>query len=140
MKKTILIEIISFCFIVLFVYTAFSKIVKYEKFYLQIAQSPILTGFGSVIAPSVIAVELGVSILLVIPSARLFGFYCCFALMTMFTSYIIAILYFSIFVPCSCGGVLENLTWHDHIIFNGVFVLLALAGIYLSPISNKEAY
>lgn len=135
MKKTIALEFISFCFIVLFVYTALSKLFDYERFHLQIMQSPILTGVGFFIAPAVIATELVVSLMLAMPSTRLIAFYACFSLMTMFTTYIIAILYFSLFVPCSCGGVLENLTWHDHIVFNIAFLLMAVAGIYLTPVT-----
>jgi hypothetical protein len=35
-----------------------------------------------------------------------------------FTTYIILILNFSSFIPCSCGGILEKLGWTEHLIFN----------------------
>ena len=47
----------------------------------------------------------------------------------MFTVYIILILYFSDFVPCSCGGVLENLSWKEHVVFNVLFIMFALFSI-----------
>ena len=47
----------------------------------------------------------------------------------MFTVYIIMILNFTSFVPCSCGGVLENLGWIEHLIFNSVFIILGLLAI-----------
>jgi hypothetical protein len=50
--------------------------------------------------------------------------------MTMFTAYIVAILKFSDFVPCSCGGVLEHLGWPEHLILNIAFTVLALIGIF----------
>jgi hypothetical protein len=51
--------------------------------------------------------------------------------MVMFTAYIVAILNFSNYVPCSCGGVLEKLGWREHLIFNSAFVVLGLIGIVL---------
>src|SRR5690606_28267369 len=45
--------------------------------------------------------------------------------------YIAAILNLGVFIPCSCGGVLEKLGWTEHLVFNCVFVALALVGIVL---------
>jgi putative oxidoreductase len=33
--------------------------------------------------------------------------------------------------PCACGGVIENLTWGQHLVFNLFFVGVAIAGILL---------
>jgi hypothetical protein len=35
-------------------------------------------------------------------------------------------------LPCSCGGIISSLSWRQHIIFNGVFILLAITGIIFS--------
>jgi hypothetical protein len=131
MKRKIVIEVICFFLIILFVYTAVNKVTDYEKFHAQIGQSPMLTAFSAPIAVSVPAVEIMISIMLMIPKLRLAAFYSAFSMMTMFTTYIVIILNFSPFVPCSCGGVLEILTWNEHLIFNGAFLLMALTGIYL---------
>jgi len=131
MKRKIAIEIIAFLFILLFTYASFNKLLDYQKFTIQIGQSPLLTGFGGSIPWMVIAVELLIAVLLAIPRFRLFAFFGAFSLMVMFTAYIVAILNFSSYVPCSCGGVLENLGWREHLIFNSVFVILGLIGIEL---------
>jgi len=34
-------------------------------------------------------------------------------------------------MPCSCGGVIELLSWNQHVVFNGVFILIDLAAIIL---------
>jgi hypothetical protein len=84
-------------------------------------------------------VELLVVVLLTVPKWCLAGLYAAFSLMTMFTAYIVAILRFSDYVPCSCGGVLQNMTWTHHLVFNIAFVLLALAGIILhEPEQHKK--
>lgn len=138
MKRKIAIEILSFLFILLFVYAAFHKLIDYQKFRVQIGQSPLLTGFGDVIPWMVIALELIIAVMLMSTRVRLIAFFAAFSLMTMFTTYIVAILSFSPYVPCSCGGVLERLGWTEHLIFNGVFVLLGLAGILLQ--AKEEIY
>ncbi|HRE67739.1 MAG TPA: DoxX family membrane protein [Cyclobacteriaceae bacterium] len=124
-RRQIIIEIISFLFILLFVYAALNKLVDYQKFKIQIGQSPLLTGFGDTIPWMVIVVELVVSIMLITPRLRLSAFFSSFCLMTMFTAYVVAILKFSPYVPCSCGGVLEKLGWTEHLIFNGAFLILS---------------
>jgi len=58
--------------------------------------------------------------------------------MVMFTSYIIAITRYSDYVPCSCGGALESLTWNQHLLFNIGFLLLALIGIILSTKKTEK--
>lgn len=131
MKKQIVIEIISFLFVLLFVYAALNKLTDYQKFVVQLGQSPVLIGLGPYIAWMVIAVEFAIPLMLAFPSTRLIGFYASFCLMVMFTAYIVVILNFSSFIPCSCGGVLEKLGWTEHLIFNSSFVLLGLAGIIL---------
>jgi uncharacterized membrane protein YphA (DoxX/SURF4 family) len=138
MKRKIAIEIISFLFVLLFLYAAFNKLMDYPKFTIQIGQSPLLTGFGGSIPWMVIAVEILISVLLVIPRFRLIAFFAAFSLIIMFTAYIVAILNFSNYVPCSCGGVLEKLGWTEHLIFNSCFIVLGLIGIVLKAEENKK--
>ncbi|MEJ0031509.1 MAG: MauE/DoxX family redox-associated membrane protein [Bacteroidota bacterium] len=38
--------------------------------------------------------------------------------MVMFTAYIVVITRFSEYTPCSCGGVLEKMSWDQHLVFN----------------------
>jgi len=141
MKRQFTLEIISFLFSLLFLYAAIVKLIDYQKFTVQIDQSPLLTGFGSILPWLVISAEFTVATLMFMPRFRFTAFLGAFSLMTMFTVYIVAILNFSDYIPCSCGGILEKLGWKEHLIFNATFVVLALAGIVLSAerkISFKE--
>lgn len=128
---TFITEVIAALFIVLLVYAALSKLLDYEKFVVQIGQSPLLTHYAGFMAWFIPAVEMLIAVLLAWARLRLAGLYAAFALMVMFTAYIIVILNFSEHIPCSCGGVLEKLGWKEHLVFNIVFVLLALTGIVL---------
>jgi hypothetical protein len=55
----------------------------------------------------------------------------------MFTAYIITILNFSEYIPCSCGGILQNMTWKTHLVFNIGLVLLSIAGILIETYSKN---
>ena len=37
-------------------------------------------------------------------------------------------------IPCSCGGVLEKMSWNEHLIFNIAFVVLGLVAILLQNV------
>ncbi len=130
--------IIATCFILLLVYAALTKLLDYQKFVVQIGQSPLLTNYASSIAWSIPAVEILIAVLLAWQRFRLVGLYGAFVLMVMFTAYIAAILSFSEDIPCSCGGVLEKLGWKEHLLFNVMFILLAIAGIVLTRQSDKQ--
>jgi hypothetical protein len=125
-------------FILLFVYAALSKVLDYETFSLQLAQSPLLSAYAEIIALSVPGLEVIIAFFLLLPRFRILGLYAAFTLMVMFTAYIYIILNFSDFVPCSCGGVLEDLSWTQHLVFNLAFIGLAGVAIFFSAQGNKK--
>lgn len=133
--KNIIVTVICYLYVLLFVYTAVSKFLDFEKFQIQLGQSPILSAYADWISWGVILSELLVSGLLLFDKTRRVGLYIAFALMTMFTTYIVIILNFSSFVPCSCGGVLEKMGWTEHLVFNIGFMILALIGLVLDKIN-----
>ena len=135
-KSIIIIETVCLLYVVLFVYAAVSKFLDFENFQVQLGQSPLLSAFAGWVSWGVPIVELVIALLLLVPRFRLVGLYAAFAIMVMFTAYIIIILNFSSFVPCSCGGILEKMGWGEHLVFNIVFVLLALTGVLLMTSSN----
>ncbi len=136
--QSILIEIISTLLILLFVYAAVSKLLDYQKFQVQLGQSPLLTAFAGWVAWIIPTIEVVISVLLAIRRSRLAGLYASFSLMVMFTAYIIAITRFSDYIPCSCGGILQKMTWNQHLIFNIGFTALALIGILTYKQSSKS--
>ncbi|WP_417370971.1 MauE/DoxX family redox-associated membrane protein [Gelidibacter japonicus] len=113
----------------LFVYAAVSKLLDFETFETQLGQSPLLSAYAKPIAIGVPLLELLISFFLVFKRSRRIALYGFFAMMVMFTTYIVIILNFTDFVPCSCGGVLEALGWTEHLIFNVFFIGVAIIGI-----------
>lgn len=132
-RRSIIIEIICAAFVMLFVYAATTKLIDYDKSRLQVGQSPVLTSYADIVVWLVPALEIIISLLLTAVRFRLMGLYASFTLMVMFTAYIVVITRFSDYVPCSCGGVLETLSWNEHLVFNIVFVVLGAIGILLYP-------
>ncbi|MBK0368630.1 MauE/DoxX family redox-associated membrane protein [Flavobacterium agrisoli] len=123
--KNYFIEAVSLFYILLFVYAAISKVLEFENFQAQLGQSSIIGAYAGIVSYSIITIELAVSLMLVIPSFKLKGLYITFILMSLFTVYIFIILNFTSNIPCSCGGILENMTWKAHLIFNIISLILA---------------
>jgi len=138
--RIIVIEIISALLILLFAYAAVVKILDYQKFQVQLSQSPMLTAFSRWVAFLIPALEILISIMLAVQRFRLGALYASYTLLLMFIGYIIAITEFSTYIPCSCGGILENLGWNEHLLLNIFFVILALSGIiiYSKPKEAKK--
>lgn len=130
LRKAVL-ETIRLLFILLFVYTAVSKFIDHENFRAVIGQSPLITQFAPVLAIVVPVAEIVIALLLVIPRYRQAGLYASFAIMTLFTVYIVVLMTLSEKIPCSCGGVVSMMSWTQHLYFNIGFVLLALLGMWL---------
>jgi len=124
--------IVAYLFLILFLYAAISKLLDYETFTVQLAQSPLLSAYAGFIAWAVPGLEILIAVLLTIPKYRILALYAAFTLIVMFTAYIYIILNFSDFIPCSCGGVLEKLSWTQHLIFNIVFIILAGVAVFFA--------
>jgi uncharacterized membrane protein YphA (DoxX/SURF4 family) len=133
----IILSIICLLYILLFVYAAVSKLMDFENFLAQLGQSPLLSPFADYVSIGVLVAEFVVAILLSIPKLRYFALWSAVALMILFTTYIVIILNFSSFVPCSCGGILEKLGWTEHLIFNVVFIVIGIAAILLKSLTNR---
>ncbi|UAB86353.1 hypothetical protein INR75_02120 [Zunongwangia sp. SCSIO 43204] len=142
MKRVLKIKlelILRFLFIVLFLYAAISKLIDYRKFYNDLLNSPIfgysfLARFVSIIIPML---EIGISGLLISGKYLKSGWYLVFLLMLIFSIYIGGILVFSDNLPCSCGGIISELSWRGHLLFNICLTLLSGLGIYLN---SKNEY
>ena len=138
-KKTTIVEIICSLLVILFIYTGLNKIIDYGTFKFQLGRSPFVQNMSGFIAATLPTGELLIALALIIKRTRMLGLYASFFIMALFTGYIYTMLHYSYYVPCSCGGVLAAMSWDDHLIFNGVFTLLALMGIILQSKILTEA-
>lgn len=140
-KQTI-VKLISSAFMLLFMYTAISKIIDYTHFVSVIQTSPLLKNVGYFVGAAVPVSEVIAFILLAHQEWRLKGLWLSAVLMIVFTGYIVAILATNKYVPCNCGGVIEKMTWRQHLFFNIFFDILAILGIIFQKqlAQTKQAY
>ena len=131
MKRNTLVEIIAALFILLFVYTAMSKFFEFKSFSYVLSKSPLIGDMAPVVAWGLPITELLIALLLLVPRTRRPGLWASFFIMLAFTGYLVYMIYFTPDRPCSCGGVLKQMTWKQHLVFNIGFTLLALAGLWL---------
>ncbi|EHQ24294.1 MauE/DoxX family redox-associated membrane protein [Mucilaginibacter paludis] len=122
-------ELISGALACLWVYAAVSKLLDYPTFRVQLAKSPLLTGFSGIIAVVLPVTELVIAALLLIRRFNTSGLYFSLVMLVMFTFYLLFILNFSYYIPCSCGGILQGFSWKGHIIFNIACIAINITGI-----------
>ena len=138
--KQWIIEIIVFLLAGLFLYTAVSKLMDFDKFIWQINNQPFdnrLTPFLTHFLP---VAELLLTGLLLWPKTRMAGLYGSGLLLTVFTVYI-ALVTFNFYprVPCGCAAAFEHLSWPQHLIMNASFTVMAFTAIYLTKKHSLRA-
>ena len=129
--KKIIVEISCAIFVLLFVYTAISKLLEHSRFTDQlnfIVQHPPLALFLSYLVP---VAELITALLLSFHKHRLIGLYGFISLLIFFTFWIIYLLLSDRSLPCTCGGVISSLTWKQHVVFNTCFIIAGIAAIIM---------
>jgi putative oxidoreductase len=136
MKSKTALDIISFLFILLFIYTAVSKLIDFNQFQRQMYNQTLPHDVATLLIWTLPEIEILTGLLLLFEKTKPYGFYLSFTLMLLFTGYITLVLlnYFGR-VPCSCGGVIKALGWKWHLIFNLFFLLLSSLAI---TITNRE--
>lgn len=126
-------QIIAAIFILVFVYTAISKLLSMDAFIKVLHQSALLSRFAGWVGWGLPFVELVVSALLVFPETRKAGLLISLGLMVLFTAYIGWMILYEPKLPCSCGGVIRYMSWRTHLVFNSVLIVLAITGIRTIP-------
>src|SRR4051812_16086840 len=137
MKKQIWIEVMVALLILLFLYTGVSKLLDIWLFKYDLTKQPFPVWLQSVLAWLIPVWEVLTAICLMIRPARLAGVYLSIIIMATFTAYSAAILS-GLFasVPCGCGGVIRDLTWPQHLVFNIVFLGIAVMALRLIKKDN----
>lgn len=137
MKKTEIINNLTcYLLIFLFTYTGVTKLIGHSFFKSSILQSPIISNYATVISWLIPLLELSIVVMLSFAKYRQKGLLFSLLLMTVFTVYIIYMILFIPHLPCSCGGILKELSWSSHLLFNSFLVLLILISL-LSYTKNK---
>ncbi len=140
MKYSVYTNTIACLFILLFSYAAVSKILDYENFSIQLSSFPYLPDTIKYFAWLVPSSEFAIIVLLLLPRYRLTGFYVAILLLMIFTVYLFMVIMYAPHIPCSCGGILQRLSWNAHIIFNSCWILLGVTGVWLEKKHLKNEF
>jgi hypothetical protein len=132
LNKRLAVDIIAHLFIILFLYTGIAKLMEFDVFQEQLYDSPIVGFAADLVAWGLPIIEFIVTIGLFIPKYRLRGLYAAFILMILFTTYVGILLSIDTELPCSCGGIMKDLSWQAHLVVNSALIGLAFTGIILA--------
>jgi hypothetical protein len=114
------------------------KFIENDVFVTALYKSPLLKPFAKALSIIIPSLELLIAISLLTPLTRKLGLYSFLGMMSIFTIYIGFMLYFRSERPCTCGGIIKYMNWHQHLYFNSGFALLAILGIWLENKIQKN--
>lgn len=136
-------ELISFIsailLIILFGYAASSKVSSYREFVAQMELAPlkIMKSNAGILGWFIPLIEILIVMLLAKEGWRREGFFASLTLLAVFEIYIAAMLLSGMDLPCTCGGIISKLSWKDHLLFNGFFIVVAILPL-ISTTNKKE--
>lgn len=135
-KKETILTIITAIIAVLFFYASFSKLIDYDKSNGQMHNQVFPSFIASILTWLIPAVEIVLMFGLLFPTTRIKALRASLILLIIFTLYI-TIVMTGVFgrIPCSCGGILENISYGTHLIFNLFFIAIAILGLLIE--NNK---
>lgn len=132
MRRQYLIELVVLLLIMLLLYASFNKIFSFSFFLKDLRRSPLLQHFASPLSILIPLSEILISVLLIIPRTRRIGLAGATVIMFLFTGYVVYVLTGVEHRPCSCGGIIRELTWKQHLVFNIAFLFLSFFGLIYS--------
>lgn len=130
MKKYSL-EVIRTLLIMLFVYTATNKLMTISSFTSSLGRFPFLSNYASFLAIGVPVVEFFIAIVLIIPRFLKYGLWGALILIVVFTIYLSYAILKGDNLPCSCGGVISQMSWEQHLYFNLSVIAIIVFGIVI---------
>jgi len=132
MKKETILKIISGLIASLFFYASFSKLMDYEKSQWEMKNQIFPPEIAWLLTWLIPTVEIFLMIVLLFPNTRKKALLGSSILLTIFTLYI-GIVMTGVFgrIPCSCGGILKNMSYGTHLTFNIFFITISLIGLII---------
>ena len=141
MKKELCLELIICLIILMLFYACFSKWADMRLFRHVMLYQPFPAWAAETLVWLLPPIEMFTGILIIFPKTRRSGLFVFVLLMSAFSIYIIVILmHFFPDVPCSCGGLIQSMSWVQHLIFNIFFIVMGIISIRLEQqIKNSSS-
>ena len=133
-SKNLFATVVVGLLVLLFAYTATSKFLDYDRFVFQMRLAPlsIMKSAAPILGWLMPAIEMLISIGLLINRLRLKALYAAVILLLVFECYITRMLLTGQHLPCTCGGIISSMSWKQHLLFNAVFILAGIIVIMQS--------
>jgi uncharacterized membrane protein YphA (DoxX/SURF4 family) len=130
MKKENIVKVIAIIIACLFTYAAISKLSDYDKSSWEMRNQIFPVWTAVILTWLIPSIELLLALLVLIPLTRKIALASSLVLLLLFTIYI-AVVMTGVFgrIPCSCGGILKDMSYGYHLIFNLFFASLAFIGL-----------
>lgn len=129
--------VICALFIILFIYTGLNKLMDLPDFRSQLVRSPFIGSLAGITSMVLPAGELLIAAALIHTKTRSYALYLSLFVMALFTGYIWLMFHYAPDLPCTCGGIIAQMTWTQHLYFNATFTMMAIAGILIQPADSK---
>jgi len=142
MKKLAILNFICTAIIALFTYAAFSKLFNLTAFVKGMQSQPLPVWLIQLSLFMLPVNELAIPILVMLHKTRKTGLYLSFILFLLFTIYSIAILLHQFnHIPCSCGGLIQELSWKQHLFLNiaGMALTITAITIHKNKLPKKQS-
>lgn len=125
------ISLVRWLYVFLFTYTGYGKLKNINSFVKGIQKVPYLGNYADFIGWSVPILELVLAVGLVLPLKRpaTIAIKASAALMVVFTLYLLLMIILVKEKMCHCGGVIESLSWPQHLVFNTIVLILGIWAI-----------
>ncbi|OFV12103.1 hypothetical protein HMPREF3127_17180 [Sphingobacterium sp. HMSC13C05] len=127
-------KIIRAAMVLFWVYVGMEKLWQLEAFKIALEQQPVISYLAPVLFLLLPFMEIGVGVLLAMPSQRLvaWGWKVSTLLIIVFSIYIgLGVLHVYDKKPCMCTSFLSNISWTTHLIFNLIILGLSIIGLLL---------
>ena len=130
MKKETILKFICGIIAALFFYAAFSKLTDYDKSVGEMRNQIFSATIANILTWLIPTIEIMLTFLLLFPNTRKIALWASLSLLSAFTLYIVVVMT-GVFgrIPCSCGGILKDMSYGIHLIFNFFFIAVSLIGL-----------
>jgi c-di-AMP phosphodiesterase-like protein len=122
----------------LWTYVVQKKILRFGEFKSVLYKSALIetyqVDFISIVLP---IIEI-IMVILILSKRDIIGYYISLLLLFIYTGYLVVLNDFSFYEGCSCGGIFYSLSYQEHLIVNGIFLVLNLGIIFVDE-SKKTA-
>lgn len=140
MKKEKFTAILSGTIALMLFYAASTKLFNYQQAQASMQKQIFSRSIADLLTWLIPSIEFIISMLLIYTRTRIVGLWASISLLAVFTGYLLlAMSRIFGYRPCSCGGIIQQLSYGEHLVFNLVFLFLSLIALYLIKTPNAGA-